>query len=151
DNDNILIGNAGDDNLTGGNGADTLDGGAGNNTLDGGGGINTADYSASPGGVVVNLLAGTAQNGYGGTETLSNIQAVKGSTHGGTFTGGPGVNMFIIEGGNNTIAGGTASALVSEFSVPTSASNPFTVTTGPDGNVWFTEVAGNKIGHITID
>jgi streptogramin lyase len=32
--------------------------------------------------------------------------------------------------------------------VPTVASQPFEITAGPDGNLWFTELAGNKIGRI---
>jgi virginiamycin B lyase len=38
---------------------------------------------------------------------------------------------------------------VSEFPLPTSNGGPFSITAGPDGNVWFTEVNGNKIGQIT--
>jgi RHS repeat-associated protein len=37
-----------------------------------------------------------------------------------------------------------------EYTVPTSSSSPFRITPGPgDGNLWFTEQAGNKIGKIT--
>jgi virginiamycin B lyase len=36
-----------------------------------------------------------------------------------------------------------------EFTVPTAASQPNGIVTGPDGNLWFTEIAGNKIGRIT--
>ena len=36
-----------------------------------------------------------------------------------------------------------------EFSIPSSPGGPFSITSGPDGNVWFTEVNGNKIGQIT--
>ena len=28
---------------------------------------------------------------------------------------------------------------------------PINITTGPDGNLWFTELCGNKIGRITTD
>jgi len=38
---------------------------------------------------------------------------------------------------------------VAEFMVPTGACNPHAITRGHDGNVWFTEWAGNKIGRIT--
>ena len=37
------------------------------------------------------------------------------------------------------------------FPVPTSGSRPYTITAGPDGNLWFTESNGNKIGRITPD
>ncbi len=33
--------------------------------------------------------------------------------------------------------------------VPTSPSSPWGITAGPDGNLWFTEAAGNKIGRIS--
>src|SRR5262245_6266573 len=36
-----------------------------------------------------------------------------------------------------------------EFPVPTASSQLKGITTGPDGNVWFTEQAGPKIGRIT--
>src|ERR1051325_201739 len=32
---------------------------------------------------------------------------------------------------------------------PTYGCNPTAITTGPDGNLWFTEAAGNAIGRIT--
>jgi streptogramin lyase len=40
--------------------------------------------------------------------------------------------------------------VVTEFSAGiTSSSTPFILTAGPDGNVWFTEYTGNRIGRIT--
>jgi streptogramin lyase len=38
---------------------------------------------------------------------------------------------------------------ISEFSIPTSGSNPVDITSGPDGNLWFVEFNGDKIGKIT--
>ncbi|MBI4518167.1 MAG: choice-of-anchor D domain-containing protein [Deltaproteobacteria bacterium] len=38
---------------------------------------------------------------------------------------------------------------VVEFPVPTSSAKPFGITSGPDGNLWFTEADANKIGRIT--
>jgi virginiamycin B lyase len=35
---------------------------------------------------------------------------------------------------------------VTWFTVPTSGSQPQGIATGPDGNLWFVESAGNKIG-----
>jgi streptogramin lyase len=37
---------------------------------------------------------------------------------------------------------------INEFPVPTADSAPGSITTGPDGNLWFTETSGNKIGQI---
>jgi virginiamycin B lyase len=36
-----------------------------------------------------------------------------------------------------------------EFAIPTTASKPFGIATGPDGALWFVEGNGNKIGRIT--
>src|SRR5580704_1169270 len=49
------------------------------------------------------------------------------------------------------LTSGVASAqpTINEFPTPTNASAPLTVTAGPDGNVWFTEFTGHKVGRIT--
>src|SRR5712691_9332341 len=36
-----------------------------------------------------------------------------------------------------------------EFPIPTAGSSPIAITAGPDGNLWFAEQEGNKIGRIT--
>ena len=38
---------------------------------------------------------------------------------------------------------------VTEYAVPTPGSFPFGIAAGRDGNVWFTEDIGNKVGKIT--
>ena len=38
---------------------------------------------------------------------------------------------------------------ITEFVIPTAVSNPFGIAPGPDGNLWFTESNGGKIGRIT--
>src|ERR1051325_10793811 len=43
------------------------------------------------------------------------------------------------------IAAGTA---LKTFRIPTANSQPEGITLGPDGNMWFTETAANKIGRI---
>ena len=42
-----------------------------------------------------------------------------------------------------------ASKRITEYPVPTPASNSFDIAAGPDGNLWFTEGQGNNIGKIT--
>jgi len=42
----------------------------------------------------------------------------------------------------------TAATIV-EYPIPTNGSLPGGITPGPDGNLWFTEGIGNKIGRIT--
>jgi streptogramin lyase len=36
-----------------------------------------------------------------------------------------------------------------EYAVPTAKSQPFAITAGPDGALWFTENIGTKIGRIS--
>ena len=36
-----------------------------------------------------------------------------------------------------------------DFTVPTLTSQPLGIASGPDGNLWFTELAGNQIGRVT--
>ncbi len=44
--------------------------------------------------------------------------------------------------------GGVASAqVITEFPIPTAGSGPEGIVTGPDGNLWFAEELGNKIGR----
>jgi streptogramin lyase len=43
----------------------------------------------------------------------------------------------------------TPSGALTEFPVPTSASNPFDIVAGADGNLWFTELDAGKIGRAT--
>src|SRR3954467_11878894 len=43
----------------------------------------------------------------------------------------------------------SASAAVRQFAIPTKASRPLTIAKGPDGALWFTESAKNRIGRIT--
>ena len=46
--------------------------------------------------------------------------------------------------GQNSLAG-----VITEFTVPTPQSSPNGITMGSDGNLWFTELVGNKVGRIT--
>ena len=101
-NDNVLAyagndalhGGAGNDTLDGGDDDDLLDGGTGNDSLVGGAGIDTASYRGSAQGVVVNLLAGTAHDGSGGTDTLSSIENAIGSFHADVFFSASGANTI---------------------------------------------------------
>jgi streptogramin lyase len=44
-------------------------------------------------------------------------------------------------------AGETGSVV--EYAIPTASAGPVSIVTGPDGALWFTEIAANKIGRIT--
>ncbi len=50
-----------------------------------------------------------------------------------------------------TIGRITPAGVITEFIVPTAGSNPGSIATGPDGNLWFTESGANNIGRMTLD
>jgi Ca2+-binding RTX toxin-like protein len=112
----LLVGGGGKDTLLGGAGADTLIGGPGNDSIDGGTitdlvnetDMNTVVYKSSAGGVNVNLETGLAQDGFGGSDTLVNINAVVGSNFADVLTGRASaiVEQFDGGSGNDTIDGG---------------------------------------------
>jgi Ca2+-binding RTX toxin-like protein len=104
---NVLTGNSVNNTLNGGDGNDTLNGGAGNDSLIGGNGNDFAYYYSSTASVTVNLLTGTASDGLGGTDTLSQIEHIQGSnTAGDNLTGDANNNTFYGYGGNDTLNGG---------------------------------------------
>lgn len=84
--DDGLIGDAGDDVLIGGLDNDVLDGGAGNDALLGGAGFDIADYSNDPNGIVYTQENGEVTDGFGGTDSLSGIEKIIGSSENDTFT-----------------------------------------------------------------
>jgi streptogramin lyase len=55
--------------------------------------------------------------------------------------------MFAACGDGNVSS--PAAGTIQEFSVPTTNGFPSEITAGPDGNIWFTEFYGDKIGRIT--
>ena len=100
-----LRGLGGDDILLGGDGWDWFYGDAGNDTIDGQGDTNIVFYSAAPAGVTVNLTTGIASDGYGGTDTLRNIQNVEGTRFNDSLTGNSQDNYFWGVGGDDLIDG----------------------------------------------
>ncbi|MBI3446095.1 MAG: cadherin-like domain-containing protein, partial [Magnetospirillum sp.] len=99
------------DTITGSLVNDTVYGSAGGDTINGSGGVNTLDYSHAGSGVSVDLDAGTASNGFGGTDHISNFTVIKGSDfadtlNGGvgssTLTGGSGADTFVLHDGGST-------------------------------------------------
>ncbi|SEJ26198.1 Hemolysin-type calcium-binding repeat-containing protein [Sphingobium sp. AP50] len=104
---NILTGLEGNDTLNGGAGNDTLNGGVGNDTMDGGADIDTATYADATAAVTVSLATTAAQNtGGAGTDTLSNIENLIGSSFGDTLTGSSVANVIDGGTGADTMAGG---------------------------------------------
>jgi streptogramin lyase len=56
----------------------------------------------------------------------------------------PAVLLLAVASGNRA-----AGQTVDSFPIPTSASQPFDIKAGPDGNLWFTESNADRIGRIT--
>ena len=98
-----LHGGEGDDSLDGGDGDDILEGGVGDDTLNGGTGSDTASYQSSAQGVVVNLITGSASDGFGGTDSLTSIENVKGSLLDDIFVSDAGANTFDGAQGSDTV------------------------------------------------
>jgi len=116
----ILDGGTGADNLFGGDDDDNLIGGQGVDLIDGGDGVDQVDYSNDPTAVTVNLVAGTATDGYGDIDTLVGIERIVGTVFSDTLTGndednfisadngnaGNGNDVIVAGGGNDYIWGG---------------------------------------------
>jgi Ca2+-binding RTX toxin-like protein len=112
--DDILLGTNRNDGVT-----EHFEGLAGNDTIDGRGGFDAVRYDWTGSAVNVNLATGTASDGYGYTDTLLNIEGVRGSKYNDVLTGGNAANgtsvfdylnnqieFFSGNAGNDTINGG---------------------------------------------
>lgn len=121
-------GAAGNDSLsninhvTGGSFADSLvgsdsafseefEGRGGNDTIDGLGGFDMVRYDGSGSAVNANLATGEATDGWGTTDTLRNIEGLRGSAGNDTLVGGnaasDALEVFVGGGGNDSIDGGS--------------------------------------------
>lgn len=96
------------DTLTGSDSGvyESFEGRAGNDIIDGKGGRDRASYDTSPAAVNVNLATGVAQDGYGGTDKLSNIEEVRGSAFNDVITGDANANFLEGRQGDDTLDGG---------------------------------------------
>ena len=102
-----LSGLAGNDTLSGGNGNDLLNGGAGNDVMDGGAGIDTLTYADATAAVTISLALTTAQNtGGSGSDTVSNIENLIGSSFADSLTGSSADNVIDGGTGADIMAGG---------------------------------------------
>ncbi|MGP0105015.1 cadherin-like domain-containing protein [Rhodoblastus sp.] len=101
--DVTMTGANGGEVLSGSTGDESLSPGVGNNYLFGDGNT-TADYANSPNGIVANLATGSVSNGYGGTDTLTNIHSIIGSAYDDTFIAGD-PDTFTGGGGEDTFEG----------------------------------------------
>ncbi len=115
------------DSLTGDSNANSFRGYAGNDTIDGGGGSDTVFYSRTlnslagivvqngtgddPNGVYVDLIAGTAADGHGTTDTLISIENVIGSEYGDQFVASSAANSFDGRSGVDYVRYDTSAAI----------------------------------------
>ncbi|MEV8467744.1 calcium-binding protein [Fluviibacterium sp. DFM31] len=114
DGDEYFFGGYGNDTLNGGAGRDDLEGGSGNDTIDGGDGSrdelrydNEERNSGGTQGVTVNFLTGTATDTHGNTDTIMNVEEVRGTSHADSFTGSAAAEeRFRGYAGDDTILGG---------------------------------------------
>ena len=100
-----LLGGADNDTLNGGAGDDELWGGAGDDMLDGGEGRDLVRYRDALAAVSANLTTGLAQDGMGGTDRLSGIENLDGSTFGDLLVGDGQANRLFGFEGNDTLSG----------------------------------------------
>ncbi|HYD98264.1 MAG TPA: M10 family metallopeptidase C-terminal domain-containing protein, partial [Alphaproteobacteria bacterium] len=107
-----INGAAGNDTLLGGGGDDILAGSRGSDRLEGGAGFDTVSYAiegsegSGTSGVSVNLLQGTAIDGFGGFDILIDVEQVEGSLFSDTLVGNSAANGFRGESGRDFILGG---------------------------------------------
>jgi serralysin len=113
--DDVLDGGAGVDNLNGGNGNDYLIGGAGADQISGGTGTDTLDYSASAGGVRINISANQGLDNDAQGDRFNSVEVVIGSNFndrvtgttqfGDDFRGGLGDDTLLGQAGNDILQG----------------------------------------------
>ncbi|MDQ3756453.1 MAG: fibronectin type III domain-containing protein [Actinomycetota bacterium] len=101
-----LSGDSGNNVVKAGTGDDNLKGGTGDDTLDGEGGTDTADYSGNTA-VTVDLSNTSAQTTGVGSDTLTSLENVLGSSQNDTLSGTTGANR--IDGGGHVSGGDTVS------------------------------------------
>jgi Ca2+-binding RTX toxin-like protein len=157
-NDN-LVGTPGNDTIIAFEGNDTLVGGAGNDSLDGGviadlqsdigfRDTDRADYSTAAGPVNVDLAAGSAQDGDGGTDTLIGIEAVNGSAFDDVLTGSSAFVEFYRGGaGNDTITGAGGNDR-SEYANATAG---VLIVAAGGGSAAFTVTGDGSVGTDSLD
>jgi Ca2+-binding RTX toxin-like protein len=109
----FLTGDATGNGLYGGAGDDVIDGGAGSDYLSGGIGTDTLSYTASTGGVTVNLTNNTATGGDATGDIIIGFENVIGSS---------GDDVIIGSAAANVLAGGAGSDTIS-YAFTTSAVN----------------------------
>ena len=86
-----------------------FEGRAGDDLIDGRGGLDYANYLTVLSAVTVNLATGVASDGYGSTDTLLNIEGVRGSNFNDVITGDARANFLNGRDGADRLTGGRGS------------------------------------------
>ena len=95
-----------DDQIFGSSGNDRFRGQAGNDTIDGRGGFDQIEFGGSISGVNVNLAKGKVfDDGHGGQDTVTHIEAVGGSPFDDIISGNGGNNLLLGNLGDDLIHG----------------------------------------------
>ncbi len=102
-----VLGTNFNDTITGSDNAaiEIFTGNGGNDSIDGAGGIDAVDYISSTAAVKVDLSAGTAQDGFGGTDTVLGIEIVRGSDFHDVLQGSAADESFNGRAGNDVLDG----------------------------------------------
>ena len=110
-----LRGSVFNDTLTGSGGDNTFEGWKGDDNIQGGGGFDRVEYVRDEAGVFVDLELGTSTSSFSGIDTLSSIEAVRGSEFAddlegdaadNVLDGGAGDDVLDGRGGADTLIGG---------------------------------------------
>jgi Ca2+-binding RTX toxin-like protein len=103
-----LHGGDGDDSLTAGSHDSLLNPGAGNDTVTGGAGSDQIGYEEYTGanGAVINLATGLVADPFGGIDTVTGVEGVRGTRNADAMTGNGGNNYFRGLDGADFIDGG---------------------------------------------
>jgi Ca2+-binding RTX toxin-like protein len=101
------------DNVTGGAGEDYFRTGIGDDFFDGGDGMDTLDFGDSERGITADLIAGTTSTfGDQGSDSMSDIENLLGTTQTDEFQGGLENNYFVSHGGVDELYGGEGDDLL---------------------------------------
>lgn len=113
--------------------------------IDESGAASSTTYTATLTGCSNVLQTGTVV-GKGANATLVAIGGTQTSSGGCSLAIGDGTNTYAIAVTNQLRPGPSPAPEVTEY--PTAANGPFGITTGPDGNLWFTELNAASIDSI---
>jgi Ca2+-binding RTX toxin-like protein len=110
-----IRGSAFDDVITLGAGNEFVRADAGNDVLDGGAGLDRVSYASAPAAVIVDLAAGTAQDGWGTIDSITGFEVVTGSGFDDQLFGDATDNWFLPDLGDDLVDGREGSDTVVYF------------------------------------